>query len=200
MALLLSGRGLGGLAAGLVFSLCPLYAAEVSAAGIRGRVGGLYNVGINFSYAITEWMGLGLAYVKGGEVKFRIFLGLQILVAAVMLVGSWWMVESPRWLIVNGRHEEALDVLRRLHGDQDTHRSGTGEALAGEEDTGERSGYAAVPLFRREFNQIEAQIKLEREQEEQTVGLRIIVSKPSYRRRLFIILFFFVGQQLTGIM
>jgi MFS family permease len=42
LALLLAGRAIGGMACGMVFSLCPLYATEVSAAHIRGRVGGLY--------------------------------------------------------------------------------------------------------------------------------------------------------------
>jgi predicted MFS family arabinose efflux permease len=41
-SVLLTGRIIGGVASGIIFSICPTYAAEISAPSIRGRVGGLY--------------------------------------------------------------------------------------------------------------------------------------------------------------
>lgn len=38
----LGGRAIGGIANGMVWSLCPLYASEISPPHVRGRVGGLY--------------------------------------------------------------------------------------------------------------------------------------------------------------
>lgn len=38
----ISGRAIGGLACGIVFSVCPAYASELSPAHVRGRVGALY--------------------------------------------------------------------------------------------------------------------------------------------------------------
>ena len=126
-------------------------------------------------------MGLGFSYISNGQLKWRIFIGLQLVCAAIMITGSFWMCESPRWLVVKGRHEEALRVLERLHG------SGANESDSDEE----------APFYKREFNQIEAQIKLE--QETPQLGIVAIMKRPSYRRRLFIILFFFMFQQLTAI-
>jgi MFS family permease len=40
--MLMGGRVVGGLACGIVYSVCPLYASEISPPEIRGRVGGLY--------------------------------------------------------------------------------------------------------------------------------------------------------------
>jgi MFS family permease len=40
--MLFSGRIVGGFACGIVLSVCPPYASEISTPEIRGRVGGLY--------------------------------------------------------------------------------------------------------------------------------------------------------------
>ncbi|KAF2093541.1 MFS transporter [Rhizodiscina lignyota] len=181
LGVLLAGRAIGGIACGIIVALCPLYASEVSPPHVRGRVGGLYNININVSYSLTEWMGLGFSYIKSGQLKWRLFIGLQLLCAAIMLLGSIWMPESPRWLVVQQRHEEALRVLEKLHG------TNSNESEDDEE----------VPFYRREFNQIEAQIRLE--QENPQLGIISIMKRPSYRKRLLIILFFFMFQQLTAI-
>ncbi len=36
------GRAIGGIACGIVFSVCPAFASELSPAHVRGRVGALY--------------------------------------------------------------------------------------------------------------------------------------------------------------
>ena len=82
---------------------------------------------------------------------------------------------------MKGRHTEALAVLERLHGT----------------DSNESEDDETVPFYKREFNQIEAQIRLE--QQNPQLGIVAILKRPSYRKRLFIILFFFAFQQLTAI-
>ena len=42
LVVLLVGRAIGGIACGIVWSLCPAYASEVTPPHLRGRVGGLY--------------------------------------------------------------------------------------------------------------------------------------------------------------
>lgn len=133
-------------------------------------------------------MGLGFSYISGSELKWRLFIGLQLLCAVIMLVGSIWMPESPRWLIVQNRHEEALTILSKLHGTAVHETSTTDNINTNEEE---------IPFFKREYNQISAQIRLE--QENPQWGIISILKRPSYRKRLFIILFFFMFQQLTAI-
>jgi hypothetical protein len=137
----------------------------------------------------VEWMGLGFAYLNGTEVKWRIFLGLQLLCAIVMLVGSFWMPESPRWLVAHGKHETAHAVLKKLHAPSRKERKAA-------RDTEAESSEDEVPLWKREFHQIEAQIQHEREIEH--LGIGAILKRPSYRKRLYLILFFFFFQQATG--
>lgn len=57
-AMFVTGRVVGGLACGIMFALCPVYASEISPPFIRGRVAALYSLNISFSYMVTEWFGL----------------------------------------------------------------------------------------------------------------------------------------------
>lgn len=133
-------------------------------------------------------MGLGFAYLEGGELKWRIFLGLQILCAVLMLSGSFWMPESPRWLIANNKLDEAYDVLKRLHASPSASQS---------TDQAETADEHEIPLYKREYHQIEAQINPERETHQ--LGLITILKRQTYRKRLYLVVFFFFFQQATAI-
>lgn len=91
-----------------------------------------------------------------------------------MLAASPWMPFSPRWLVYKGRHEEALDVLHRIHKGVD------------EDDS----------FYLREFHQIKAQIALDKEER---LGFGAILRKKSYRHRLILIITFSFFCQMTGV-
>jgi hypothetical protein len=42
---------------------------------------------------------------------------LQMIFAGVVLVCAPFLPETPRWLIANDRHEEALNTMARFHGE-----------------------------------------------------------------------------------
>jgi MFS family permease len=150
-----------------------MYASEIAPPHVRGRVGGLYAINVNVSYALTEWMGLGFSYITT-DLAWRLFFGLQLACPAVMLIGSIWMPQSPRWLIAKGRYEEALLTLQRMH----------------------KTGLDDDTFYIREYNQIKGQIELEKREK---VGIKTIFTRPSYRHRLYIVLIWVVGQQTTGV-
>ncbi|KIW08633.1 uncharacterized protein PV09_00589 [Verruconis gallopava] len=172
--MLFVGRVIGGVASGIVFGVCPMFMSEISPPEFRGRVGGLYNLNINLGYTLTEWMGLGFSYITS-DVAWRLFLGLQHVPPILMASCVPFLPESPRFLIMKGRYDEALDVIKKLHG-----------GAPGQDDD----------FYIREFNQIKAQHELE---VRERVGLRTILSRPSYRKRMFIVVFQFAFAMFTGI-
>ena len=53
------------------------------------------------------------------EASWRIPLALQIIPATILLVFSYLLPESPRWLLAVGKNEEALAILAKYHGNGD---------------------------------------------------------------------------------
>ena len=168
-----TGRIIGGVACGIIFSLCPAYAAEISPPAIRGYVGGLYSFNVNAAYMLTEWIGLGFYFV-GGNVSWRLLLGLQLIPPVLMFTGSFFIPESPRWLALKGRYEECLAVLKRIH----------------------QTDELDDEFYLKEYHQIRAQVELDRAEQ---LGLAAIWKRPSYRKRFLLVALFAVACQLTGI-
>lgn len=70
---------------------------------------------------MAGWIGWGLTkYHLGTAIQWRIPLGFQILPAIPLLFVTLVLPESPRWLMIKGREDEALHVLAKLHARGDT--------------------------------------------------------------------------------
>lgn len=111
VAFLIVGRLCLGLAIGIVASTVPLYIAEIAPSNKRGQLVTF------FQFAIT--LGILLSYVVGYALGddpdgWRSMFWAGFVPAAVLLVGMFFVPESPRWLISKGRDAEALAVLQRL--------------------------------------------------------------------------------------
>lgn len=56
-----------------------------------------------------------MSFIPDQEVSWRFPLAFQILFAVVIFVSILNLPESPRWLVMQGRHEEALEILEVLN-------------------------------------------------------------------------------------
>lgn len=112
-ATLLAGRCVAGVGVGYALMIAPVYAAEIASADIRGSLTSLPEICISFGILIgyvANYLLAKLPLVYG----WRAMLGLGALPSAALALGVLAMPESPRWLVVQGRAEEALSVLRRV--------------------------------------------------------------------------------------
>ncbi|KAI9688124.1 MAG: Solute carrier 2 (Facilitated glucose transporter) member 8 [Bathelium mastoideum] len=113
---LLAGRIVLGIGVGACSGGAPLYIAEIAPAGLRGRVVALEQMVLCFGELVAFWADYGFARLQSPD-WWRIPLAAQVLPAAVLAAGCWWAVPpSPRWLVAQGRREDAREVLTRLHG------------------------------------------------------------------------------------
>ena len=88
---------------------------------MRGSLVALQQLAITFGILISFWIDYGTNYIGGvgetqSEAAWRLPIALQLVPALILGFGILFMPFSPRWLVNNGREEEALAVLSRARG------------------------------------------------------------------------------------
>jgi MFS transporter, SP family, sugar:H+ symporter len=96
-----------GLAVGAAALIVPLYLSEIAPTEIRGAISSLNQlmivVGILLAFIVNALLADSGAW--------RWMLGLAVIPSVVLLIGMYFMPETPRWLVSRGREDEARDVL-----------------------------------------------------------------------------------------
>ncbi|KAM0741855.1 hypothetical protein ACQRIT_004712 [Beauveria bassiana] len=109
------GRIITGIGNGINTSTVPTWQSESAKSSDRGKLvmieGSLITGGIALSY----WINYGFAFIGEKEVAWRFPLAFQILFAVVIFVSISNLPESPRWLVMAGKDDEALEVLEALN-------------------------------------------------------------------------------------
>src|SRR5262245_20768179 len=138
-------RFLGGLAIGASSVLAPVYISELAPAERRGTLTGLFQFNIVFGILLAYASNLVVDQLAAGADLWRVKLGIAALPAILFAILMYTIPQSPRWLALRGRLEEARASLRRV-GVDDTENRLSEFARANEQaklEAGERLFVAA---------------------------------------------------------
>lgn len=105
-------RFCAGIGVGMSSMLSPLYIAEISPAGIRGRNVAINQLTIVLGILITNLVNYKLA--GNGPSSWRLMFGAGVIPSALFFLGVIFLPESPRWLIKAGRKDKALATLKKI--------------------------------------------------------------------------------------
>jgi len=112
--MIVAGRVILGLGVGLEGGTVPVYVAESVARKYRGNLVSLYQ----FNIALGEVFGYVVAaiFVNVKSGSWRYMLGSSLVFSTIMLVGMFFMPESPRFLMHKGNYLASFDVWKRIRG------------------------------------------------------------------------------------
>ena len=109
-----------GFGLGIVATAAPPLLSEVAYPTHRGKLVSFYLTTWSLGSLIAAWVTYGTFKMTESSWSWRIPSVLQCAFSLIQAVLSLFAPESPRWLIYNGRSQEALDILTKYHADGDT--------------------------------------------------------------------------------
>ena len=116
--ILVAFRVFGGFAAGIASVVAPMYITEISPARERGVLGSLQQLGIVLGIFVSLLVNALLVHISGammGPMMTWQWMFLCMCVPALIYgVLAFTIPESPRYLVAQGRMEEAAVVLKKI--------------------------------------------------------------------------------------
>ena len=144
-------RLIGGIGIGIASNVVPLYISEIAPSHIRGRLVTYYQLALTLGILVAYLSNAALlsnasptdiassatalGNIFHGEV-WRGMLGLGVIPAALFLFGLFLIPESPRWLLKNGRTEEAVAIISSITNEPEETVSAAQSKITGHLDKG----------------------------------------------------------------
>ncbi|KAJ6022820.1 uncharacterized protein N7446_013172 [Penicillium canescens] len=112
----IAGFGIGGMSA-----ITPVFVSENCPPAIRGRIAGLFQEFLVIGVTVAYWLCYGVAETVAPTTKqWRIPIGFQLVPGGLMMIGMFFLTESPRWLAKENRLDEALEALAYMRAESTT--------------------------------------------------------------------------------
>jgi MFS family permease len=115
------GRVIAGIGLGGSSVVVPMFSSEMTPKQIRGQVGSFYQLMFTLGIFTSYWTDWGVArdIPDTYSTQWQIPIGLQMLFAGLLGIGTLTLKESTRWLTMKGRHEEAWQSLKWIRASDD---------------------------------------------------------------------------------
>lgn len=102
-----------GVAIGVSSFAVPLYIAEISPARLRGRLVSMFQLMITIG-VLTSYLS-DLFFADEQDIScWRPMFYVGVIPAMILLVGVYFVPETPRWLMSKGRIDESRKILSRI--------------------------------------------------------------------------------------
>jgi MFS family permease len=155
---LVIARMLGGFGVGAALIIAPMYIAEIAPAHLRGRMVSFNQLNIVIGISVAFFsnfliLKLGQSELAWAESlrflewNWRWMLGVETLPALLYFFALMFVPESPRWLAMHGREDEALAIFERASGPEQA-RADMAVVHASLAADAERAGASIRELFK----------------------------------------------------
>jgi len=103
-----------GFAIGIASFVVPLYLAEAAPAKIRGSMGTLFQLMITVGILVISVTNVIFIRLISSHVeRLPLMFIVIVLFALVMFIGGIFLPESPRWFMLKGKRDKAINVLKK---------------------------------------------------------------------------------------
>lgn len=119
LAALIVGRSIQGLGVGMLSMTVPIYQCEIAPAYGRGLFVAIEYLCLNSGYALSAWIGYGFFFAMPSEISWRGPYIVQAALSLILVIWTFFLPETPRWLIKNGFKRQGFNTLADLHGNGD---------------------------------------------------------------------------------
>ncbi|CAK5261806.1 unnamed protein product [Mycena citricolor] len=114
-ASLVVGRMIQGVGTGILSTTVPIYQCEIAPTSARGMFIALEGLWENLGYCLSSWIGYAFFFDMRSGHSWRGPYAVQAFVSLVLFTWTFYLPETPRWLIQNGFKTEGLWTLADLH-------------------------------------------------------------------------------------
>jgi sugar porter (SP) family MFS transporter len=114
LAMFASARAVIGFGLSFEYTAAPMLITEVAHPAHRAPLSTLLNTLYYFGATIAAWVTLGTLTIQS-DWSWRSVSLLQMFPSLISISLTWFVPESPRWLISRGRSEEAYRLLVKHH-------------------------------------------------------------------------------------
>ena len=108
--MLIGSRIINGIACGMANAIVPMYLSEISPKKTRGFFASLYQLSFTIGILAAYLVG----FIFSSSANWRAMFLTGALPALILLTMYVFLSESPRWLVLKGRDEEAKKVFEKI--------------------------------------------------------------------------------------
>ena len=111
----IAGRVIAGVGTGINTATVPVWQAECIKVHRRGQIMAFETSLVIAGVMVSYWIDFGISFVDPNPVAWRFPIAFQLVFSLIIMATIMSLPESPRWLMLKSRHEEATAAVSALY-------------------------------------------------------------------------------------